>query len=67
MSVAVNLDYHVEIEKHFYWRRSGSLGGAIRYDHVVISQRAILVHANEIRAKYQKSAIIERELSMQPA
>jgi len=45
--------YHVESED--------SSGGAIRYDHVVISERAVLVHANEICAKYQKAASIERE------
>ena len=45
--------YHVESED--------SSGGAIRYDHVVISERAALVHANEVCAKYQKTASIERE------
>lgn len=45
--------YHVESED--------SSGGAIRYDHVVISVRAVFVHANEICAKYQKVAVVERE------
>ena len=45
--------YHVESED--------SSGGAIRYDHVVMSERAALVHANEICAKYQKAAVVDNE------
>ncbi|PKU25115.1 hypothetical protein [Telmatospirillum siberiense] len=36
-------------------------GGAIRYDHVVISARAVQVKAGEICAKYQKIAVIQVE------
>ena len=43
--------YHIESED--------SSGGAIRFDHVVISERAILIHANEICSKYQKTTGVE--------
>lgn len=45
--------YHVESED--------ASGGAIRYDHVVISERAVQVHANEICEKYNKVAVIYNE------
>ena len=45
--------YHVESED--------ASGGAIRYDHVVISERAIQVHANEICARYHSIAVVENQ------
>lgn len=36
-----------------------SSGGAIRYDHTAISERAVFAHANEICAKYQKVAVVD--------
>jgi hypothetical protein len=36
-------------------------GGAIRYDHVVISERAAFSQANGICGKYQKTAAVEQE------
>ena len=45
--------YHVESED--------SSGGAIRYDHVIISERAVRVHANDMCAKYQKVAVVDNE------
>jgi len=45
--------YHVESED--------SSGGAIRFDHVLVSDREIQVHANELCARYQRVAVVERE------
>ena len=45
--------YHVESED--------ANGGAIRFDHVVISARAVAVHANELCSKYQRVAVVQQE------
>ena len=45
--------YHVEADD--------TSGSAIRFDHVLVSERAIVMHANESCSRYQKVAAVEQE------
>jgi hypothetical protein len=45
--------YHIETED--------ASGGSIRYDHVLISERAVMAHANASCARFEKVAGVEQE------
>jgi hypothetical protein len=47
----------------YHFETEDASGGSIRYDHVLISERAVVAHANESCSRFEKVAGVEQERS----